>query len=271
MTPDARSEDLRRLWKGQPDDVTGLSLDVVRTRSHLLERRVRRRNYVEYAAALVVLAFVGPRMWTAPNGVLRAGAIALLAGITYVTYRTYTAASPRTMPADAGVLSSVEFHRAELERQRDALHDNWRYLLPFWPGMALILVGLVMEQPDRWLFAVGTAALTMLIAFQIAWTNKRSAKALQETIDRFKENPVAALRTDPPSLTLGQRLSVWIMTSSLGATAVFVVMQRFFPEAKASILGLVGLPPVTPNAVVILVLLVAGVAVQAAWWTLRRR
>ena len=98
-----------------------------------------------------------------------------------------------------------------------------------------------MERPDRWPSALGTAVVAVLMAFQIAWMNKRSARTLQEMIDRLKENPVAVLRRDPPSLTLAQRLSVWFLTSFLGATAVAFLMGRFFPDAKATMFGLVGL------------------------------
>jgi hypothetical protein len=272
MTPDERDDDLRRLWKSQADDLPGVSLDIVQARSRMLERRVYRRNIGEYAAALVVVVFVIPRILTAPNGVLAAGGGVLLAGIAYVIYQMHLSGSARTMPADLGVRSCVEFHRAELERQRDLLQNIWTwYLLPFWPGMGLILIGSTLEQPERWPFALGTAVLAVLMAFQIAWMNKRSAKTLQEMIDRLKENPMAALSTDPPSLTLAQRLSVWIMMSFLGATAALFLMQRFFPEVKAGILDFVGLPPATPNAVFILVLLVVGVTLQAVWWIIRRR
>jgi hypothetical protein len=61
------------------------------------------------------------------------------------------------------------------------------------------------------------------------------------------------------------------MMSLLGATAVLFVMQRFFPNVKAGILSFAGLPAATPNAVFILLLLVVGVAVQAAWSMIRRR
>ncbi len=203
---------------------------------------------------------------------LAAGGAVLLAGIAYVMYRMHAFGSARTMPSDLAVRSCVEFHRAEIERQRDLLQNIWTwYLLPFWPGMSLSLIGATIERPDRWPNALGTAVLAVLMAFQIAWMNKRSAKTLQEMIDGLKENPVAALRTDPPSLTFAQRLSVWVMTSFLGATAVLFVMRRFFPEVKAGILSFAGLPAATPNAVFILVLLVVGVAVQAAWWMIRRR
>jgi hypothetical protein len=272
MTPDERNEDLRRLWKSQSDDVAGLSLEVVHARSRMLERKVRRRNYGEYLAALVVVAFVAPRIWTAPNGVLRAGAITLLAGIAYVMYRIHTASSPRTMPTDVGVLSCVEFHRAELERQRNSLQNIWAgYLLPFWPGGALILIGQVVEQPDRWPFALGTAALAVLIAVHIAWMNKRTASALQGVIDRLDENPGETFRSAPPTPTLSQQLNVWFLTSFLGATAIGLVVRRVFPEAIASIQPLSELPAVTRNIVFLLVLVVAGMIVQALWWAMRRR
>lgn len=271
MTPEDRNDDLRRLWQSQAEEVANVPLDVVRQRSQMLERRVYRRNYSEYAAGLVVLGFVAPMMWSAPNGVLAAGGLVLLAGGAYMMYRLHTSGSARTMPATLGDRSCVDFHRAELERQRDLLQNVWRWgLLPFWPGMALVLIGGMIERPDRWPFALGAAVLAVLMAIQIAWMNKRSAQTLQEVIDGLKENPVATLRTDPRSLGLAQRSSVWVMTSFLGATAVLFVM-RFFPGAKASILGLVRLPAETPNAVLILVSLVVGVVVQAAWWMIRRR
>jgi hypothetical protein len=238
----------------------------------MLERRVQRRNLAEYAAALIVVAFVLRSVWIASSGVLAVGGTALLAGIAYVTYRLHAFGSARTMPSDLATGSCVEFHRAELERQRDLLQNVWTwYLLPFWPGIGLILIGATMERPDRWPFALGTAVLAVLMAFQIAWMNKRSARTLQEMIERLKENPVAALRTDPPSLTLAQRLSVWFLTSFFGATSVGFLMGRFFPEVKANIFGLGALPPVTRDGVFVLVLIVVGVTVQALWWMIRRR
>jgi hypothetical protein len=57
--------------------------------------------------------------------------------------------------------------------------------------------------------------------------------------------------------------SVWFLTSFLGATAVGFLVGRFFPEVKAKIFGLGGLPPVTRDGLFVLVLIVAGVTVQA--------
>jgi hypothetical protein len=64
---------------------------------------------------------------------------------------------------------------------------------------------------------------------------------------------------------------VRFLTSFLGATVVGFVMGRFFPEVKANVLGLAGLPPVTRDGIFVLVLIVAGVVVQALWWMIRHR
>jgi hypothetical protein len=86
-----------------------------------------------------------------------------------------------------------------------------------------------------------------------------------------KENPVVPFRRDPPSLTLSQRFSVWFLSSFLGATAVAFVLGRVLPEVKAGIFGLGNLPPVTRDGLFVLILIVAGVAVQSLWWMIRRR
>jgi hypothetical protein len=66
-------------------------------------------------------------------------------------------------------------------------------------------------------------------------------------------------------------VSLWFLTSFLGATVVGFLVGRFFPEVKANIFGLEVLPPVTRDALFVLVLIVAGVTVQALWWMIRTR
>jgi hypothetical protein len=68
---------------------------------------------------------------------------------------------------------------------------------------------------------------------------------------------------------LTQRLNIWFLTSFLGAMPMGVLAGRFFPEVKANIFGLGDLPPVTRDALFVLVLMVAGVTVQALWWIIR--
>jgi hypothetical protein len=82
---------------------------------------------------------------------------------------------------------------------------------------------------------------------------------------------VSALKGNPLPLTLAQRMSVWLLTSFLAATALGFLLGRFYPDVKANLLGLGTLPPVTRDGIFVLMLMVAGVAVQALWWIMRRR
>jgi hypothetical protein len=97
-----------------------------------------------------------------------------------VTYRMHVFGSPRTMPSALAARSCVEFIGQRLECQRDLRLNIWTcYLLPFWPGMGLILVG-DDGTPDRRPFALGTAVLAVMMASQIAWINKRSARTFRD-------------------------------------------------------------------------------------------
>ena len=82
---------------------------------------------------------------------------------------------------------------------------------------------------------------------------------------------MVAHKTNPPSLPPSQRLSVWFLTSFLGATAVSMLAGRFFPDIQANMFGLGALPAITRDSLFVLILIVAGVAVQALWWMIRRR
>ncbi len=272
MTPDDLDNDVRRLWRSQPEDVPGLSLDVVRRRSQQFEGTIRRRNYVEYAAAVFVVAVVVPRIWRTPNHVLALAGAALVAGIAYVMYRIHTAGSQRALPSELGVRSGVEFLRTELERQRDLLQNIWSwYVLPLWPGMALLLLGQVIARPERWPFALGTAAFAVLVGFQIAWMNKRGARMLQDVIDKLEEDPVAALSSPPPRPTVPQRLNGWFMLSLAGAGVVLVAIRQFFPEVITHVPGLMRLPGEARYPALLAVFIPAGMALQALWWILRGR
>ena len=56
----------------------------------------------------------------------------------------------RTLPSDLALTSALEFHRVQLERQRDLLRSVWWwYLLPFAPGVLVLEIGHALAQPER--------------------------------------------------------------------------------------------------------------------------
>jgi hypothetical protein len=90
------------------------------------------------------------------------------------------------MPADLGVRDCLQFHRAELERQRDLLRSVWYwYLLPFVPGAAVILIARAIERPDRRVLALVVGVAFVVGFVLVGKLNETGARRIQRAIDRL--------------------------------------------------------------------------------------
>ena len=149
MNDNLSHSELGALWQSQPTEPPRMSPEELRSRMHRFERRIFWRNLREYAAGVVVLIVFGYYEWLFPALLQRIGSTLTIAGTLYVMYQLHRRASARISPADAGMKSCLEYHRQELERQRDALRAVWSwYLLPFVPGMAVFLAGMMVKSME---------------------------------------------------------------------------------------------------------------------------
>ncbi|MCP5111057.1 MAG: hypothetical protein GY953_09500, partial [bacterium] len=116
-----------------------MSVQELSNRASRFQRKIIWRNVREYLAAVVVLGFFGFNLWNTDSVIMRAGAALVIAGTLYVVVQLRRRGAAKEVPADLGWRNSIEFHRQELERQRDLLRSIWRwYLLPLVPGMVVI-------------------------------------------------------------------------------------------------------------------------------------
>jgi len=163
MHNDARNnpDDLRMAWQNQPADPVRISLEDIRRKARGMQRHVLRRNLLEYAAGVLVVAAFGVYIFMFPALLARLGCVLIIAATFLVLYTLHQRGSSRTLAADAGASTCLSFHRRELERQRDLLRGVWNwYLLPFVPGIVIFHLGLFqfgMQQPGARQHA-GTAA-----------------------------------------------------------------------------------------------------------------
>lgn len=115
---------------------------------------------------------------------VRAGSLLVVAGTLYVIRHLSRHGATRPMPADLGTADCLTFHRAELARQRDLLSGVWRwYLLPFVPGVTLIVIARALERPERPAMALGVAAAMVAFFTFVWWLNQRVARRIQRRID----------------------------------------------------------------------------------------
>src|SRR5262249_18934505 len=187
MSDRPRRDDLQALWQSQPRTDAALSLEEIHTAQRRLEERIGRRNRREYIAAAIVVIAYGAIVWVGPSAALRAGGGLVIAATLWVVHklRVHGGASP--LPADLAVTTAVEFHRAELERQRDLLRSVWLWaLLPFAPGMAAFAIGLARQRPERTLHVVAFAVASAVLMAALHVLNRRAAARIQRRLDRLE-------------------------------------------------------------------------------------
>lgn len=190
--------DMTKVWKNQPVGLVEISLGEIHRRAQKFEKQVWWRNLREYVACAIVVASFGYLLSVSDSALIRTGCGLMIAGTLFVAYTLHKRGYARTVPAELVLHTCVDFHRKELQRQRNLLRGVWSwYLLPFVPGMIVFLIGLLqvtMEQPNASAHAgviVATFALTgvgcAIVFVGVGMLNQWGARKLQREIDTLDE------------------------------------------------------------------------------------
>ncbi len=194
------SDSIQSLWQSMPTTPMLLSAADLRARSQAFRGKVSRRNLREYIAGAVVIALFS---WyatfpSATTPMWPIGCVLIVAGTLVVSWNLHRYGA-RATPAEASLDALIDFHRAELVRQRDALTSVWLwYLMPFAPGVILIFADMWLgaaarTSPLRASIGVGFAAFVfiavgvgtvLLNLLGAAWIQRRI-----DDLDRYKDTP----------------------------------------------------------------------------------
>ena len=181
--------DARTLWQSQEGVDVAISLDDVRRRARRLEHAVSLRNLLEYVAAAFVVAAVGVRIWGESSAAVRASGVMVIAATLFVTYQLRRRGTATPLPAELGVTHAIDFHRAQLERQRDLVQNVWRwYLLPFMPGLIGLQVALGVSGQLPVARVVVQIAVICAAFAAIHGLNRLAARRLQQRVDRLRRH-----------------------------------------------------------------------------------
>jgi len=188
MSDQFRNDDVQALWQSQSPGDAAISLEEIRTQARRLEERVARRNRREYIAAAIVVAGYGPLVWFGPTTTLRLAGGLVIAATVFVVHRLHVHGTAAALPADLALSSALEYHRAQLLRQRNLLRSVWLwFLMPFAPGLVAFLVGLSRANPERSPRIVAGGMVTVIIMFGLHLLNRRVAARIQRRLDRLSE------------------------------------------------------------------------------------
>ena len=185
------SDDMRNLWQAQGSGAAPLTLEELRAKAVKFNTRIARRNLREYAAVVVVVLWYGYGVWRAPALLMRVGDALVVAGAIYLAFELHRRAAASRTPGALAWQSCVDFHRAELVRQRDALSSVWKwYIGPLVPGLAVLLapgcVTAFRHSVPTGLLSLTPVGVVALVLWLVVWVNKKAASKLQRQIDALE-------------------------------------------------------------------------------------
>lgn len=194
-------DQIRALWTAQPVKPFSLSVEELRSRTGKFQARIRQRNITEYLAALLVIGTFGWMTWLIPVLLIKAGAILVILGAIYVSWKLHLIAGQGASQRADNAARLLDHHRNELVRQRNALSSVWRwYLAPFVPGTVLFVAGASFAPETGMPFLAGLASFAVSMAVvggvfaAVIWLNNRAVKHLDAEIAEVERawNEVAA-------------------------------------------------------------------------------
>ena len=172
-------DEYRDVWQQEAEDGDELAgeelLSEVKERSQAFDRKIRRRDGLEIAAAVAVALLFGYEAVTAASWLARAGAGIIVAGAGLVVWRLRRAR--RNGGARLAGRPVAERLRAELEKvdaQIELLESVlWWYLGPPTAGAVLFVVGTGGGLDAVTLIAI---ALILAVGAVVWWLNQRAVR-----------------------------------------------------------------------------------------------
>lgn len=188
------TDPIKQAWQASGAAAPLPPLETLRKGSDAFYRHVRRRNAIEYGASAIVIVGFTAYVFLLPSIVARVGAALVVLGTLFVVWQLHRRASATPPPEAQAAVPLLVHQREQLARQRDALASvgAW-YLLPFAPGMLLMMFAPAIERGPATLLAIPPGAAiviaTVILAFiGIWWINRHVARKLQakvEALDRL--------------------------------------------------------------------------------------
>jgi hypothetical protein len=181
---------IKAIWGAQPVEPELVTVEQIRARADQFQAGVRRRNWIEYGAAVTNVAVFGSYIWIFPVPLMQLGSLLIIAATLFVAIWLRFRASVKPIPLHLSFMEYASRYREELQRQQSALRTVWLwYIAPFVPGAVLFTVGMarIFEQTlgsrfPLWILAVDAVVLVGVSA--VVWLlNLRAARKLQHKID----------------------------------------------------------------------------------------
>jgi hypothetical protein len=189
MTTKSEKQDIKAIWGAQSVEPHLVTVEQIRAKADKFQSAVRRRNRVEYAAGVLVVAGFGSYIWIFRTLLMQLGSILIIAAAIFIMVWIHFRASANPIPSHISFMDYVSRYREELRRQQSALRTVWLwYLAPFVPGFVLFTAGMsrLLEHAPGSRLPMWPFLVVMVGVFAGVWLlNLWGARRLQHQIDEL--------------------------------------------------------------------------------------
>lgn len=176
------------LWQSQPTESFVLSPNQIRAMLNRLEKHLRRRDTLIYGICLAETVWFASCLVRLSGWFFRTGSALLILAMGFLSVQIWLDGhrrrAARTRAEESGSVSSLQYYRSELLRQRN-FHCGlwfWSRLLVVLPGLLVFGIGGVYVYPHSPIGYVLTAATLILFSWAVQ-LNRRKSKSYQRQID----------------------------------------------------------------------------------------
>jgi drug/metabolite transporter (DMT)-like permease len=181
--------DVKAIWGAQAMEPDLVSVEQIRANADKFQSAVQRRNRIEYAAAVFVIAGFGLYLWIFPTPLMRLGSLLIIAGTIFIVVWIRFRASTNPIPSQVSFMDYISRYREELRRQQTALRTVWLwYLGPLVPGLMVFTIGMsrLIEHAPGNGRPMWPLVVVMVGVFAGVWLlNLWGARRLQKKIDEL--------------------------------------------------------------------------------------
>jgi len=187
MAIERHSEDVLDIWQSQSTEGFRMSTEDIRRRIEQMDKKLRRKRFAFYTVCGFLIAFFLAWEAISTNPLQRVGAMLTMLGVGYLAYQVHQNRVRKAPPAENGRVASIEFHRTELERQRDFHRGTrlWSRMLIFVPGPMVFFAGFLMAHPEVATTIRLEAISFVLMAIAAVPLNRWMASKYQRQLDEL--------------------------------------------------------------------------------------
>jgi uncharacterized membrane protein len=172
---------IEQVWRQQPLGRQTVSLETIRAKARDFDTKVRRWSMVSGLTFALLLVKNVWEVWVDTDVVERAGDLLMVFALLSVVYLFRRHVRAHVAPSTLGLTNCIEHYRSQLLRQRELSRDGWKYVLPFVPGLGLIIFGRALEgRPASQVVALIVGTLALFIG--VVWVIARSSRKLEREI-----------------------------------------------------------------------------------------